>query len=39
MQPIIALGCGLVGEYVIHRLADDGHQVTAVDVRIPYIVD
>ena len=35
MQPIIALGCGLVGEYVIHRLADDGHQVTAVDIRIP----
>ena len=35
MQPIIALGCGLVGEYVIHRLADDGHHVTAVDVRMP----
>ena len=35
MQPIIALGCGLVGEYVIHRLADDGHSVTAVDIRIP----
>jgi len=35
MQPIIALGCGLVGEFVIHRLADDGHQVTAVDIRIP----
>ena len=35
MQPIIALGCGLVGEYVIHRLADDGHKVTAVDIRIP----
>ena len=35
MQPIIALGCGLVGEYVIHRLADDGHHVTAVDIRIP----
>ena len=35
MQPIVALGCGLVGEYVIHRLADDGHQVVAVDMRIP----
>ncbi|MGB0329673.1 MAG: hypothetical protein ACPGCU_03535, partial [Candidatus Poseidoniaceae archaeon] len=35
MQPIVALGCGLVGEYVIHRLADDGHQVVAVDIRIP----
>ena len=35
MQPIIALGCGLVGEYVIHRLADDGYHVTAVDIRIP----
>lgn len=35
MQPIVALGCGLVGEYVIHRLADDGHPVTAVDIRIP----
>jgi len=35
MQPIVALGCGLVGEYVIHRLSDDGHPVTAVDIRIP----
>ena len=35
MQPIVALGCGLVGEYVIHRLADDGHKVLAVDIRIP----
>ena len=35
MQPIVALGCGLVGEYVIHRLVDDGHKVTAVDIRIP----
>ena len=35
MQPIVAIGCGLVGEYVIHRLADDGHSVTAVDLRIP----
>ena len=35
MHPIVALGCGLVGEYVIHRLADDGHDVTAVDLRIP----
>ena len=35
MHPIVALGCGLVGEYVIHRLADDGHTVTAVDLRIP----
>ena len=35
MQPIVALGCGLVGEYVIHRLADDGHRVVAVDIRIP----
>tara|TARA_Y100000766_G_C18850383_1_gene577876 strand:- start:357 stop:1391 length:1035 start_codon:yes stop_codon:yes gene_type:complete len=35
MHPIVALGCGLVGEYVIHRLADDGHEVTAVDIRIP----
>ena len=35
MQPIIALGCGLVGEYVIHRLAEDGHQVTAVDIHMP----
>ena len=34
MQPIVALGCGLVGEYVIHRLADDGHQVAAVDLQI-----
>ena len=35
MQPIVALGCGLVGEFVIHRLADDGHPVIAVDLRIP----
>ena len=35
MQPIVALGCGLVGEYVIHRLADDGYQVVAVDIHIP----
>ena len=35
MQPIVALGCGLVGEYVIHRLADDGHQVVAVDIHLP----
>ena len=35
MQPIVALGCGLVGEFVIHRLADEGHAVTAVDLRIP----
>ena len=35
MQPIVALGCGLVGEYVIHRLADDGHLVVAVDISIP----
>ena len=35
MQPIVALGCGLVGEYVIHRLADDGFRVVAVDLRVP----
>ena len=35
MKPIVALGCGLVGEYVIHRLVDDGHHVTAVDIKIP----
>ena len=35
MQPIVALGCGLIGEYVIHRLVDDGHKVIAVDISIP----
>ncbi len=35
MQPIVALGSGLVGEFVIHRLADDGFNVTAVDMKIP----
>jgi hypothetical protein len=35
MPSIVALGCGLVGEYVIHRLADDGHAVIAVDLKIP----
>ena len=35
MQPIVALGSGLIGEFVIHRLADDGFNVTAVDMKIP----
>ena len=35
MTTIVALGCGLVGEFVIHRLADDGHSVVAVDLRLP----
>ena len=29
MTTIVALGCGLVGEFVVQRLVDDGHSVVA----------
>ncbi len=35
MTTIVALGCGLVGEFVVQRLADDGHSVVAVDLQLP----
>lgn len=35
MTTIVALGCGLVGEFVVQRLVDDGHSVVAVDLHIP----
>lgn len=35
MTTIVALGCGLVGKFVVQRLADDGHSVVAVDLHLP----
>ena len=35
MTTIVALGCGLVGEFVVQRLVDDGHPVVAVDLHLP----
>ena len=35
MTTIVALGCGLVGEFVVQQLADDGHSVIAVDLQLP----
>jgi saccharopine dehydrogenase-like NADP-dependent oxidoreductase len=35
MTTIVALGCGLVGEFVVQRLADDGHSVIAIDLQLP----
>ncbi|MBT3651746.1 MAG: hypothetical protein HN541_00365, partial [Euryarchaeota archaeon] len=35
MTTIVALGCGLVGEFVVQRLAEDGHSVVAVDLHLP----
>ena len=35
MTTIVALGCGLVGEFVVQRLVDDGHSVVAVDLHLP----
>ena len=35
MTTIVALGCGLVGEFVVLRLAEDGHSVVAVDLHLP----
>ena len=35
MAEIVALGCGLVGEYVISKLIDDGHDLTVIGLEIP----
>ena len=35
MAEIVALGCGLVGEYVITELIDDGHDLTVIGLEIP----
>ena len=35
MAEIVALGCGLVGEYVITKLIDDGHDLTVIGLEIP----
>ena len=35
MAKVWALGCGLVGRFVIEKIIGDGHQVGVVDLRIP----
>ena len=35
MAEAIALGCGLIGQFVIERLLEYGHQVTVLDLKIP----
>ncbi len=35
MAEIVALGCGLVGEYVISKLIKKGHELTIVGLEIP----
>ena len=35
MAEIVALGCGLVGEFVISELIKQGHSLTVVGLQIP----
>ena len=35
MAEIVALGCGLVGEFVISELINEGHDLTVVGLEIP----
>ena len=35
MSDVIALGCGLVGKFVIKRLIENGNSVTVVDLKVP----
>jgi len=35
MAVAIALGCGLIGQFVIERLLEHGHLVTVLDLNIP----
>jgi len=35
MAAAIALGCGLIGKFVIERLLEYGHKVTVLDLKIP----
>ena len=35
MAAVIALGCGLVGRFVIERLLESGHNVIVLDLKIP----
>lgn len=35
MAAVIALGCGLVGRFVIERLLENGHNVVVLDLNIP----
>ena len=35
MAVAIALGCGLVGQFVVERLLEHGHQVRVLDLKIP----
>ena len=39
MAEIVALGCGLVGEYVISELIDEGHDLTVIGLEIPNSLD
>lgn len=35
MSDVIALGCGLVGKFVVRKLLENGKSVTVVDLKIP----
>lgn len=35
MVAAIALGCGMIGRFVVERLLENGHEVTVVDLNIP----
>ena len=35
MYDFIALGCGLVGKFVVTKLTDMGYKVHVVDLKIP----
>lgn len=35
MAKIVALGCGLIGQFVIERFIERGHEVIVIDLKIP----
>ena len=35
MSKIFTLGCGLVGKFVAKKLAENGNQITVIDLKIP----
>ena len=35
MMEITALGCGLIGHYVVERLLERGHDLSVVDINPP----
>ena len=35
MSKIFTLGCGLVGKFVAKKLAENGNQITLIDLKIP----